>query len=86
MEKTERISLSQWLKISLYGLLMSSVTLGSLAAIPLMPIGDLIVLCFTSPVFALFFEFLILRRPVRALSVCLCCLIGKCRMSRGTVK
>ena len=86
MEKTERISLSQWLKISLYGLLMSSLTLGSLAAIPLMPIGDLIVLCFTSPVFALFFEFLILKRPVRVLSVFLCCLIGKCKTSRGTVK
>ena len=62
--------------ISLYGFLMSSVTLGCLAAIPLMPIGDLIVLCFTSPVFAVFFESLILRRPVKVLSVCLCGLIG----------
>ena len=48
--------------ICLYGLLISSVALGSLAAIPLMPIGDLIVLCFTSPVFAVFFESLILRQ------------------------
>ena len=77
-DKTERISVSQWLMVSLYGLLMSSVTLASLAAIPLMPIGDLIVLCLpTSPVFALLFEFLILRRPIKALSICLCCLIGQ---------
>ena len=63
--------------ISLYGFLMSSVTLGCLAAIPLMPIGDLIVLCFTSPVFAVFFEFFILRRPIKLITVLLCALIGE---------
>ena len=63
--------------ISLYGLLMSSVTIGCLAAITLMPIGDLIVLSFTSPVFALIFETLILRRSLKVLSVLFCFLIGK---------
>lgn len=72
-----RISLYQWSMISLYGLLMSSVTLGCLAAIPLMPIGDLIVLAFTSPVFALIFETIILRRPLKVLAVLLCFLIGR---------
>ena len=70
------ISLSQWMWISLYGLLMSSAVISVLASIPLMPIGDLIVLSFTSPVFAVIFEFLILRRPLKLPSVFLCCLIG----------
>ena len=56
---------------------MSSVSLTCLAAIPLMPIGDLIVLFFTTPVFAVFFELLILRRPIKVLILALCCLIGE---------
>ena len=56
---------------------MSAVGLTFLAAIPLMPIGDLIVLCFTSPVFSVFFEFLILKRAIKVISVVLCCLIGE---------
>ena len=71
------ITPSQWLLISLYGVLMSSVSIAGLAAIPLMPIGDLIVLFFTTPVFAVFFELLILRRPIRFISLALCCLIGE---------
>lgn len=62
---------------SLYGLLMSAAGLTCLAAIPLMPIGDLIVLCFTSPVFAVFFEFLILKRPIKVFTLALCALIGE---------
>ena len=75
--KPDTITVYQWLLITLYGLLMSAVGLSSLAAIPLMPIGDLIVLCFTEPVFAVVFEFLILRRPIRIITVTLCCLIGE---------
>ena len=75
--KPDSITVFQWLLISLYGLLMSAVGLTCLAAIPLMPIGDLIVLCFTSPVFAVIFEFLILRRPIKIITVTLCCLIGE---------
>ena len=71
------ISLFQWSMIGLYGVLISSVNITALAAIPLMPIGDLIVLCFTSPVFSVIFEFLILRRSVRLLTIVLCLLIGK---------
>ena len=76
-EVKQRITARQWLMISLYGVLMSSVSLTCLAAIPLMPIGDLIVLCFTSPVFAVFFEFLILRRPIKVFTLALCALIGE---------
>jgi len=77
-KKTENnvtISLFQWSMMGLYGVLISSVNLTALAAIPLMPIGDLIVLCFTSPVFSVIFEFLILRRPLKIYSVILCVLI-----------
>merc|ERR1711983_575833 len=37
-----------------------------------MPIGDLIVICFSSPVFSLILESLILKRPMTVLSVFLC--------------
>ena len=67
----------QWVLISLYGVLMSSVSLACLAAIPLMPIGDLIVLFFTTPVFAVFFELLILRRAIKVFTLALCCLMGE---------
>ena len=79
-KKTEShgtISLFQWSMMGLYGVLISSVNLTALAAIPLMPIGDLIVLCFTSPVFSVIFEFLILRRPLKIYSVILCVLISE---------
>ena len=79
-KKTENhgaISLFQWSMMGLYGVLISSVNLTALAAIPLMPIGDLIVLCFTSPVFSVIFEFLILRRPLKIYSVILCVLISE---------
>ena len=56
---------------------MSAAGLTCLAAIPLMPIGDLIVLSFTSPVFAVFFEFLLLGRRIKVTTVGLCCLIGE---------
>ena len=65
------------LMISLYGVLMSSVSLACLAAVPLMPIGDLIVLFFTTPVFAVFFELLLLKRPIKFFTLGLCCLIGE---------
>ena len=77
--KQGSISLYQWSMMGLYGVLISSVNITALAAIPLMPIGDLIVLCFTSPVFSVIFEFLILRRSVKILSIVLCLLIGETR-------
>ena len=42
-----------------------------------MPIGDLIVLCFTAPVFAVFLEFLLLGRQIKVTTLTLCCLIGE---------
>ena len=56
---------------------MSAAGLSCLAAIPLMPIGDLIVLCFTAPVFAVFLEFLLLGRRIKVTTLTLCCLIGE---------
>ena len=76
-EVSQPITGRQWLMISLYGVLQASVSLTCLAAVPLMPIGDLIVLFFTTPVFAVFFEFLILRRPIKFISLGLCFLIGE---------
>jgi drug/metabolite transporter (DMT)-like permease len=46
-----------------------------LAAIPLMPIGDLIVISFTSPVLSVFFDRIVLKRLLTFLSICLCLLI-----------
>ena len=88
--KQGSISLFQWSMMGLYGVLISSVNITALAAIPLMPIGDLIVLCFTSPVFSVIFEFLILRRSVKILSIVLCLLIGEtmsflCKVSQTKV-
>lgn len=70
------ISLPEWTMISLYGLLMSSAGLSCLSAIPFMPIGDLIVLCFSAPVFSVFLESLFLRKQLHPLSLALCFLIG----------
>ena len=45
-------------------------------AVPLMPIGDLIVISFSSPVFSVFLESLVLKRTMTVLSVVLCISIG----------
>jgi len=46
-----------------------------LSAIPLMPIGDLIVICFTSPVFSVFLERIVVKRPLTLLAISLCFLV-----------
>ena len=45
-------------------------------AVRLMPIGDLIVLAFTSPVFSVVMDAVFLQRRLTLLSVTLCLLIG----------
>jgi drug/metabolite transporter (DMT)-like permease len=61
--------------LCLYGVTISTASFACLAAIPLMPIGDLIVICFTSPVFSVFLDRLVLKRPLTILSICLCLFI-----------
>ena len=66
-----------WLLASLQGFLTASMSFCFVMALPLMPIGDLVVITFTSPVFSLILECLILKRPLTVLAVILCILIGK---------
>jgi len=58
-----------------YGFSIATMSFACIAAIPMMPIGDLIVLCFTSPVFSLFLDRIIGKRFLTFLSVLLCFLI-----------
>ena len=69
--------LRTWLLASLRGFLTASMSFCFVMAVPLMPIGDLVVIAFISPVFSLILEGLILKRPLTILAVILCILIGK---------
>eukprot|EP00091_Calanus_sinicus_P004379 TRINITY_DN14652_c0_g1_i1.p1 TRINITY_DN14652_c0_g1~~TRINITY_DN14652_c0_g1_i1.p1 ORF type:complete len:265 (-),score=25.77 TRINITY_DN14652_c0_g1_i1:69-863(-) len=69
------MSLSTVFLLALYGFCVSSASFSFLAAVPFMPIGDLIVASFTSPVFSVFIDRAILKRPLTWLSVLLCFLI-----------
>jgi len=64
-----------YVQIILYGFTVSTMSFSCLAAIPLMPIGDLIVICFASPVFSVFLDRVVLKRLLTFLSVSLCFLI-----------
>ena len=66
-----------WLLASLRGFLTASMSFCCVMAVSLMPIGDLVVIAFISPVFSLILEGLILKRPLTILAVILCILIGK---------
>ena len=66
-----------WSLAVLRGLLSSSMSFACIMAVPLMPIGDLVVIAFISPVFSLILEGLILKRPLTILAVILCILIGR---------
>ena len=80
-QKQETITLVEgwrtWLLASLRGFLTASMSFCCVMAVPLMPIGDLVVIAFISPVFSLILECLILKRPLTILAVILCILIGK---------
>ena len=68
----------RWKKILLltaYGFFISTMSFSFLAAIPYMPIGDLIVLSFMSPVFSVFLDRILLKRPLTCLAVLLCMVI-----------
>jgi len=64
-----------YLLLSVYGFTASTASFACLAAIPFMPIGDLIVICFTAPVFSVFLDRIVLKRSFTLLSICLCFLI-----------
>jgi len=71
--KNKRIVL--YFLIGLYGFSVSTMNFACLAAIQLMPIGDLIVICFASPVFSVFLDRIVLKRAFTLLSLSLCLLI-----------
>ena len=62
--------------VFVHGFLNAAMGFVMVMAVQLMPIGDLIVICFSSPVFSLILESLILKRPMTVLSVFLCISIG----------
>ena len=79
MKKQDTLSAGwrTWVLASLRGFLTASMSFCCVMAVQLMPIGDLVVIAFISPVFSLILESLILKRPLTILAVILCVLIGK---------
>ena len=61
--------------LSFYAFTISTASFACFAAIPLMSIGDLIIVSFTSPVFIVFFDRIISKRLITVFSICLCLLI-----------
>ena len=61
--------------LGLYGITISTASFACIAAIAFMPVGDLIVICFTSPVFSVFLDRIVLKKSFTILSVSLCFLI-----------
>jgi len=68
-EEKTKMSCTSIVHLLAYGLLMSSCSFACLASISLMPIGDLIVLAFTSPAFTVFLAFLILKQELTLLKI-----------------
>ena len=62
--------------VCLYGLLSSSASFAVVTALPRMPVGDVIVICMSTPVFSIIFSALILKTRLTLLSVALCIFIG----------
>ena len=74
----EHEKIGKWKKILLltaYGFFVSTMSFSFLAAIPYMPLGDLIVISFMSPVFSVFLDKIVLKRPLTCLAVFLCMVI-----------
>lgn len=67
--------LCKFLLFVIYGFLISSAGFSCVTAILLMPIGDLVVLCFTTPVFSVFLEAIFLKHSLTIFTVILCFLI-----------
>ena len=68
--------LKKYLLVTVHGFLNAAMGFVMVMAVPLMPIGDLIVICFSSPVFSVILESLVLKRRMTILSVVLSISIG----------
>ena len=71
-----KLRLRKWALVALRGFLIASMSYACILAVGLMPIGDLIVLAFLSPVFSVVMDAVFLKRRLTLLSVFLCVLIG----------
>ena len=76
MKKEKKGVFGTYLLLCVYGLLTSTSSFSVITAIPFLPIGDLIVLCFISPVFSVIWSSLIIKKPLTLLSIVLCIFIG----------
>jgi len=74
-EEPKKKKIFLYFLMCLYGFSVSTMSFACLAAIQFMPIGDLIVICFASPVFSVFLDRIVLKRALTFLSVFLCLLI-----------
>ena len=70
-------SLKQWILISIYGFFSSTMAYSCIMAVSLMPISDLIVICYLAPVFSVVLDAFVLKRPLTIISILLCLTIGK---------
>ena len=59
----KNLSIKQWILVNLYGMFSSSMGYSAVLAVSMMPIGDLIVITYTAPVFSVILDALILKRP-----------------------
>ena len=74
--KDKWCTLKKYLLVAIHGFLNAMMAFAMVMAVPLMPIGDLIVISFSSPVFSVILESLVLKRTMTVLSVVLCISIG----------
>ena len=72
----KNLSIKQWILVNLYGMFSSSMGYSAVLAVSMMPIGDLIVITYSAPVFSVILDALILKRPLTILTVILCISIG----------
>ena len=72
----QNLSIKQWILVNLYGMFSSSMGYSAVLAVSMMPIGDLIVITYSAPVFSVILDALILKRPLTILTVILCISIG----------
>jgi len=74
-QSSVRENLLKYFLVNIFGCLNTSIGFTMLAAVALMPISDLIVLCYTAPVFSVFMDTLVLKRPLKIITVSLCLIL-----------
>ena len=70
------LQFKKYFLVGIHGFLNATIAFVMVLAVTLMPIGDLVVISFSSPVFSLILESLVLKRPMTVLSIVLCISIG----------